>query len=56
MSQANSNASSDIGLGPISLVVQDLDLMLDFYVNKLRLKMKRLDDRHIELRSNEKSC
>ena len=55
MSQANSNATSDIGLGPISLVVRDLDLMLDFYVGKLRLKVKRLGDRLIELRSNEKS-
>jgi catechol-2,3-dioxygenase len=29
--------------------------MLDFYVTKLRLKMKSLDEWHIELRSNEKS-
>jgi catechol 2,3-dioxygenase len=44
-----------MSLGPISLVVRNLDAMLDFYVRQLRLKPKVHDDQPVELRPSERS-
>lgn len=55
MAQTDSKTSSEMSLGPISLVVRDLDAMLDFYVKDLGLKMKVRDDQSAELRPSEES-
>jgi len=55
LSQTDSKTSSEMSLGPISLVARDLDTMLDFYVRELGLKVKVRDDQPVELRPSEQS-
>ena len=38
----------DLTLGPVSLVVRDLEAMIDFYGKDAGLRMKRLDDHYVE--------
>jgi catechol 2,3-dioxygenase len=46
---------SGMRLGTVSLVVKDLDIMLDFYVKELGFKMKAIDGSLMELRPSEQS-
>ncbi len=46
-------AFADLHLGPVSLVARDINLMLDFYVKDLELKMLERDDQTVELRPSE---
>lgn len=55
MSRTGPKTSSDLGLGPISLVVRDLEPMLDFYVKEVGFKLKRRDDQYVELHTGEES-
>ena len=45
----------DLTLGPVSLVVRDLEPMMDFYVKDTGLRMKRIDDHYVELHPSEES-
>jgi catechol 2,3-dioxygenase len=51
--EANSSTASGMSLGPLSLVVRDLDSMLDFYVKGLGFNMKVLDAERMELRPGQ---
>lgn len=53
MSQKTSGL--DLTLGPVSLVVTDLDPMIDFYVKGFGLKMRRTSNELVELLPTEKS-
>jgi catechol 2,3-dioxygenase len=55
LAQPHLSTASEINLGPVSLVVGDLDSSLDFYVKCLGLRMKVLDAERVELRSSEQS-
>lgn len=55
MSQMAPEAHPDLALGPVSLVVRDLEPMMDFYVKDAGFKMKRLDDHYVELYPSEES-
>jgi catechol 2,3-dioxygenase len=55
LSHTASSTSPEISLGPISLVVKDLDSALDFYVKDLGFTMKVLDAERVELRTSEQS-
>jgi catechol 2,3-dioxygenase len=55
LSHIASSKASEMSLGPVSLVVKDLDSVLDFYVKGLGLNMKTLDSERVELRASEQS-
>jgi len=45
----------DLTLGPVSLVVRDLEPMMNFYVKDAGLRMKCIDDHYVELHPSEES-
>jgi len=55
LSQTDAKTSSEMSLGPISLVVRDLDAMLDFYAKALGLRVRTRDGEPVELRPSEQS-
>lgn len=53
MSEPDFRTFAELSLGPVSLVVRDINAMLDFYVKDLGLKMMERDDQTVELRPSE---
>jgi catechol 2,3-dioxygenase len=49
----DSKQDSGLHLGPVCLVVRDINVMLDFYVKDLGLKMTERDNQTVELRPSE---
>jgi catechol 2,3-dioxygenase len=55
LTEMDPKKSYDMRLGPVSLVVTDLDAMLEFYVKDLGLRAKAYGDQAVELRAGEHS-
>lgn len=53
MAQTAPDSSAGMELGPISLLVRDIDTMLEFYVGDLGLKKSEVDGQQVELRTSE---
>ncbi len=55
MEQTAAKTSAAMELGPVSLLVRDIEAMLEFYVGELGLSTSELDDGQVELRAGEQS-